>query len=216
MEHWSWVNSLCYLHSYPQTIATRNHISRMQTEIPAWYCARTKPKHEHIAAANLRKNLNLEVFHPRLRIERATKRGVVRIVEPLFPCYIFVLCVIEERMTEIKHANGISNLVHFGSRIPKVADSIIEELQECFEAEEPMTVENRLLPGDEVSVADGAFAGMCAFVLRNMPARKRVQILLDILGRPTPVEVDRSSLVLARNSLADLAPVLAASEMVRI
>jgi len=216
MGHWNWVNSLCYLHSYSQTIATQNHISRMQTEIPAWYCARTKPKHEHIAAANLRKNLNLEVFHPRLRIERATKRGVVRIIEPLFPCYIFVLCVIEERMTEIKHANGISNLVHFGSRIPKVADSIIEELQECFEAEEPMTVENRLLPGDEVSVADGAFAGMCAFVLRNMPARKRVQILLDILGRPTPVEVDRSSLVLARNSLADLAPVLAAPEMVRI
>jgi transcriptional antiterminator RfaH len=182
----------------------------MQTQIPAWYCARTKPKHEHIAAANLCKNLNLEVFHPRLRIERATQRGVVRVVEPLFPCYIFVRCVIEEKINEIKHANGISSLVHFGNRIPKVADSIIEELQECFEAEEPMTVENRLSPGDEVAVADGAFAGMRAFVLRNMPARKRVQVLLDILGRPTPVEVDRSSLVLARNSLADLAPILAA------
>lgn len=156
------------------------------------------------------KNLNLEVFHPRLRIERATQRGVVRVVEPLFPCYIFVRCVIEEKINEIKHANGISSLVHFGNRIPKVADSIIEELQECFEAEEPMTVENRLSPGDEVAVADGAFAGMRAFVLRNMPARKRVQVLLDILGRPTPVEVDRSSLVLARNSLADLAPILAA------
>jgi transcriptional antiterminator RfaH len=182
----------------------------MQTEIPAWYCARTKPKHEHIAASNLRKNLNLEVFHPRLRIEKATQRGVVRIIEPLFPCYIFVRCVLEEKMTEIKHANGISNLVHFGNKIPEVADSIIEELQECFEAEEPMIVENRLSPGDEVSIAGGAFAGMRAFVLRNMPARKRVQILLDILGRPTSVEVDRSSVVLARNSLADLAPILAA------
>ncbi len=182
----------------------------MQTDIPAWYCARTKPKHEHIAAANLRKHLNLEVFHPRLRIERATQRGVVRIIEPLFPCYIFVRCVIEEKMTEIKRSNGISSLVHFGDKIPQIADSIIEELQECFEAEEMMTVENRLSPGDEVTVADGAFVGMCAFVLRNMPARKRVQILLDVLGRPTPVEVDRSLLVLARNSLADLAPVLAA------
>jgi transcriptional antiterminator RfaH len=181
----------------------------MRTEIPAWYCARTKPKHEHIAAANLRKNLNLEVFHPRLRIERATQRGVVRIIEPLFPCYLFVRCVIEEKMTQIKHATGIS-LVHFGDRIPQVADSIIEELQECFEAEEPMMVENRLLPGDEVSVAEGAFAGMRAFVLRNLPAKKRVQILLDILGRPTPVEVDRGSVVLARNSLAELAPILAA------
>jgi transcriptional antiterminator RfaH len=182
----------------------------MQTEIPAWYCARTKPKHEHIAAANLRKNLNLEVFHPRLRIERATQRGVVRIIEPLFPCYIFVRCVIEDKLNEIKHSNGISSLVHFGHRIPKVSDAIIEELQECFETEEPLNVENRLSPGDEVTVADGAFAGMSAFVLRNMPARQRVQVLLDILGRPTPVEVDRISVVLARNSLADLAPIFAA------
>jgi len=184
--------------------------SRMQTENLAWYCARTKPKHEHIASANLRKNLELEVFLPRLRIEKMTRRGVTRVVEPLFPCYIFIRCVIEQRMTEIKHVNGISNLVHFGNWIPQLDDSIIEELQECFSAEDLLTVENRLLPGDEVAVAGGAFAGMRAFVLRNMPARKRVQILLDILGRPTPVEVDRDSVILARNSLADLVPVLAA------
>jgi transcriptional antiterminator RfaH len=182
----------------------------MQTELPAWYCARTKPKHEHIAAAGLRKNLNLEVFHPQLRIERATQRGVMRVVEPLFPCYIFIRCVIEEKLSEIRHSNGINGFVHFGPTIPKIADLIIEDLQECFEAEDMMTVENRLSPGDEVTVADGAFAGMCAYVLRNLPARKRVQILLDILGRLTPVEVDRGSVVLTRNMLVDLAPILAA------
>jgi len=182
----------------------------MQTELPAWYCARTKPKHEHIAAAGLRKNLNLEVFHPQLRIERATQRGVMRVVEPLFPCYIFIRCVIDEKVSEIRHSNGISGFVHFGHTIPKIADLIIEDLQECFEAEDMLTVENRLSPGDEVTVADGAFSGMRAYVLRNMPARKRVQILLDILGRPTPVEVDRGSVVLTRNTLVDLAPILAA------
>jgi transcriptional antiterminator RfaH len=183
----------------------------MQTELPAWYCARTKPKHEHIAAANLRKNLNLEVFHPRLRIEKATQRGVVRLIEPLFPCYIFVRCVIEEKISEIRHASGVSSLVHFGDKIPKVPDAIIEELQDCFEAEDVMTVDKRLTAGSEVVVASGAFAGMQAFVLRNLPARKRVQILLDILGRPTQVEVDRNAVVLAKNALADLAPSLAAS-----
>jgi transcriptional antiterminator RfaH len=182
----------------------------MQIEISAWYCARTKPKHEHIAAAGLRKNLNLEVFHPQLRIERATQRGVMRVIEPLFPCYIFIHCVIEEKLSEIRHSNGVSSLVHFGDRIPKVADFIIEDLRECFGAEDTMTVENRLSPGDEVIVADGAFSGANAYVLRNLPARKRVQILLDILGRPTPVEMDRGSVVLARNTLAHLAPVLAA------
>ena len=42
--------------------------------------------------------------------------------------------------------------------IQNKADSVIEELQECFEAEEPMLVEDRILPGDEVTVGDGAFS----------------------------------------------------------
>jgi len=169
----------------------------MQAEQIAWYCARTKPKHEAIAAANLRKHLNLEVFHPRLRVERRTQRGVVRVVEPLFHGYLFVHCVIEQWTNEIRHTNGISSLVRFGDKIPTISDSIIGELQECF-AEEPMFVEDCLLPGDEVTVGNGAFGGMRAFVLRVLPARQRVQILLEVLGGPTPVEVDRSAVVIEK------------------
>jgi len=187
------------------------HIARMHIEPPTWYCARTKPKHEHIAAANVRKNLKLEVFNPRLRVERATRRGIVRSVEPLFPCYIFVHCVIEEKFNEIQHANGVSSLVKFGNRIPKVDVSIIKELQKYFEAEEPLAVEDSISPADEVVVADGAFAGMQAKVLRVMPATRRVRILLDILGGPTSVEVDRASVVLEKNTVADRMPILAAT-----
>ncbi len=183
----------------------------MQTGSPAWYCARTKPKHEHLSAAHLRKNLNLEVFHPQLRVERATQRGVIRVLEPLFPCYVFVRCVLEECLDEIQYANGVHSLVHFGHRIPPVADSIVDELRECFEAEDTMTVPDRISPGDEVTIGEGAFAGMRAYVLRLMPAKQRVQVLLEVLGGPTPVEVNRRSVVLVKNSLAELAPILAAS-----
>jgi transcriptional antiterminator RfaH len=186
-------------------------ISTLQGVSLAWYCARTKPKHEHIAAANVRKNLGLEVFHPRLRVERATRRGVVRVIEPLFPCYIFVRCELGDCLNEIRHTTGISTLVHFGDKIPQVSDLVIEELQECFDAEEPMTVEDRISPGAEVVFADGAFVGMRTLVLRVLPARQRVQVLLDILGRPTPVEVSRSSVVLEKDGLADRVPLLAAS-----
>jgi transcriptional antiterminator RfaH len=182
----------------------------METGYLAWYCARTKPKHEHFAAAHLRKNLNLEVFQPRLRVERATQRGVLRALEPLFPCYVFVRCVLEECLDDIQYANGIHSLVHFGTRIPTVADSIVEELRECFEAEDTLTVPDRISPGDEVTIGEGAFAGMRAYVLRLMPARKRVQVLLEVLGGPTPVEVNRCSVVLVKNTLAELAPILAA------
>jgi len=187
-----------------------NDLSAAEPGNAAWYCARTKPKHELLAAAHVRKNLNLEVFHPQLRVERATQRGVMRVIEPLFPCYIFIRCVLEDKLDEIQYTNGVKGLVRFGQGVPHVPDSRIEELQECFPADDPMTVESRLAPADEVTIADGVFAGFRALVLRVMPARRRVQVLLDMLGQPTPVEVDRASIVLDRNSLADMAPMLAA------
>lgn len=182
----------------------------MQAMKPAWYSARTKPKHEHIATANLRRQLALAVFFPKLRLEKLTRRGVVRVIEPLFPCYIFIHCVVEDQINDIQHVSGIGRLVQFGNKFPQVADVIIEELQACFGADDLIAVENRLEPGAEVTVATGAFAGMSAQVLKSLPAKKRVQILLDILGRPTTVEVGSESVMLKNNSLAELAPFLAA------
>jgi transcriptional antiterminator RfaH len=184
----------------------------MQISNPAWYCARTKPKHEHIAAANVSKNLGLEVFHPRLRMERATRRGVMRVVEPLFPCYIFIRCSLEERVDQMRHVTGISSLVHFGRRIPVVPDSAIEELQQCFEAEQPMVVQDGLVPGAEVKIVEGALFGFSGMVVRALSAGQRVQILLDFLGRVTLTEVDRKSLKRENQRVAELLPLLATSD----
>jgi transcriptional antiterminator RfaH len=181
----------------------------MQLCKSAWYCARTKPKHEHIAAANVGKRLGLEVFHPRLRLERATRRGVVRVVEPLFPCYIFVRCRLEHCLDEIRHVTGISSLVHFGHKIPAVPDAAIVELKQCFESEEPMIVEDGVIPGAEVKIAEGVFMGFSGMVVRALSAGQRVQILLDFLGRITLAEVDRKSLRVENRRVADLLPLLA-------
>ena len=183
----------------------------LQPYAMAWYCARTKPKHEHIAAANLRRNLGLEVFNPRLRSERATFRGVIkRVTEPLFPCYVFVRCALEERLDQVRHTSGISSMVHFGGRIPEVPEPVIEELRACFGTEESLDVDTCPGPGDGVTLTSGAFFGMQAVVLRAWPAKRRVEVLLEILGRPTPMEVDCNRLTLERRSVAGFVPVLAA------
>jgi transcriptional antiterminator RfaH len=182
----------------------------MNTSKTAWYCARTKPKHEHIAAANVARKLGLEVFHPRLQLERATRRGKMRVVEPLFPCYIFVRCILENRLDQIRHITGISSLVHFGDKIPAVPDAAIEELKRCFASEEPMAVEDAVSPGTQVTIAEGAFMGFSGMVVRALSAGQRVQILLDFLGRITLAEVDKKSLKVENRRLADLLPLLAA------
>jgi transcriptional antiterminator RfaH len=181
----------------------------------AWHCARTKPKHEHLVAANLRRNLGLEVFHPRLRLERTTQRGVVKVVESLFPCYIFVRCNVEQKADDIRYVSGMSSLVRFGERIAVVPDSIIEELTECFQSDEPLPVEDQLNIGTEVTVAGGAFMGFSGVVLKVLPAKQRVQVLLDFLGRATVTEVDRTTLKTERR-IADLVPTLAAAGLISV
>ncbi len=72
-----------------------------------------------------------------------------------------------------------------------------------------MQVEENLIAGAEVILGEGAFSGMKASVLRVLPAGQRVQVLLDMLGRPTSVEVDRRCVSLEKNTMADLVPLLA-------
>lgn len=175
-----------------------------------WYCARTKPKNEHIAAANLRRIERLDVFHPRLRSKQTTRSGVVKqVTEPLFPGYIFVRCNLQESLDKLRHTFGISSLVHFGGRIPVVPEGVIGELMDCFGEDETISFERQPLPGEVVNVTTGAFFGMQAVVLRSWPARRRVQILLDILGRPTPMEVDSSLVTVEGKSLGAMLPELA-------
>ena len=130
-------------------------------------------------------------------------------VEPLFPCYIFVRCILENGLDELRHVTGFSSLVHFGHKIPSVPDAAILELKQCFESEEPMVVEDGVIPGAEVQIADGVFMGFSGMVVRAVSAGQRVQILLDFLGRISLAEVDRKSLRVENRRVADLLPLLA-------
>ena len=79
-----------------------------------------------------------------------------------------------------------------------------------------MSVEDHLYPGAEVTVAEGAFLGFSGIVLRVLPARQRVQILVDFLGRTTLAEVERKSLTVENSCVADLMPSLATSPRMAI
>jgi transcriptional antiterminator RfaH len=85
----------------------------------------------------------------------------------------------------------------------------VDELRQCFESEEPIAVQDPLRVGAEVTVAEGSLLGSRGIVVRLLPAKQRVQILLDFLGRTTLTEVDRKSLLVEAGRLADLMPSLA-------
>lgn len=154
-----------------------------------WFCLRTQTKREHIAADHVRQVPGADVFLPRVRFQRKTTRGPVWFTEALFPGYLFARFDFQTLFRQVNHANGVRGIVHFGDRWPAIPDDVIAELQNAIGPECLHTIDNPLVVGEEIEVAAGAFRGLKAVVSRVLPARDRVQVLLDFLGRQTAVEV---------------------------
>ena len=163
-------------------------------DVPRWYCLRTQPKHEHIAAAQLRRALGIEVFCPRVRIQKNTRTGLKWFVEALFPNYLFARFPLRENHGRVRYSPGVSGILQFGERFATVTDEAIAELTGFIGADEVKTVELQLAEGDEVEIVSGPLRGQQGVVTQLRSAHERVRILLEFLGQTREVEVSLVSI----------------------
>jgi transcriptional antiterminator RfaH len=161
----------------------------------AWFCLRSQPKHEHIAAGHLRQIENVEVFNPRIRYTRPTRVGPASVTESMFPNYLFARFDWQTMLNRVHYSPGVSGIVHFGSKWPTVPDEAIQEIRRVLGAGGVHVISNDLAPGDGVSVSGGVFHGLNAIITQVMPGKERVLVLMDFLGRQTAVELKVQSIV---------------------
>jgi transcriptional antiterminator RfaH len=162
--------------------------STQPEEKTVWFCLISHRKREHIAAAQLAEFLAIKVFAPRIRFRRPTRNGPCWITEALFPSYFFAKINLSS-IRRAHYAPQVRGIVHFGSSWPTVPDAIIEELEKTLGGADIHLITAPISPGDKVKVMEGTFQGFEAIVARVMPARERIKILLDFLGRQTVVEM---------------------------
>ncbi len=175
-------------------------------QVAAWYCVRTETKREHIAAEHLKTLEGVEVYCPRLRYRKATRRGKIWWVEPLFPGYVLARFVLSELDRSVTFTQGVRGLVRFGNEVPPVPDLFVESLKQEIENrpdadQEVFTVSPVIQIGDEVEVANGPLRGMRGSIVSVVSAAERVKVLLDFLGQPQPIDLDLFSLLLPRRPL---------------
>lgn len=178
------------------TLEGKQHTVVDSLEEGAWFCLRSQPKREHIAAAYLSGKDGVEVFNPRLRKRQVTRRGLVWVTESLFPTYLFARFDLHQMLDAVRYTPAVKQVVSFGDGYPVVPTLVIEELQREFGDTQLALVPDELMPGSTVTLTDRAFSGLQGVVLRNLPARGRVQVLVEMLGRATKVEVARHLVVL--------------------
>jgi transcriptional antiterminator RfaH len=167
----------------------------MKTTDSLWYCLRALPKREHIAAATLRRELDLPCFSPRVRFRKLTARGPVWFVEALFPGYLFSKFVYRDAHRRVSSAGPVQCIVRFGDYIPALDDTTIDLLRQSAGEDEVVTVDPEVRAGDSVHVSEGPFQGLVVLVTQVLPGRERVRILLEFLGRQIETDVAREKLL---------------------
>ena len=159
-----------------------------------WYCVRSQPKHEHIAAANLARHLGLEVYAPSLRVRRPRPTGPVWVREALFPGYLFARFSLPTILDKVRYTSGVKSLVQFGGRYPVISEDVLEQIRVSLHGEEILEHTSEFEMGDRVEILDGPLRGLSAVVQRYLPARQRVQVLLEFLGQSTQVDLSAGQL----------------------
>jgi len=176
---------------------TQSSASLALVSEPVWFCLKTQPKREHLAATALRRQFGVECFSPRLRFRKMTQRGPVWFVEAMFPGYLFAKFVYAAQHRAVENSHGIRGIVHFGDLLATLPEHIVASLQSKVGAEEIITLDCSIKVGQSVQITDGPFQGLEVVVTHLLPAKDRIRVLFDFLGRSMEMEISMAKVLAA-------------------
>jgi len=162
-----------------------------------WLVAYTKPRLELVALQNLERQ-SFEVYLPRYKKFKNTEAGPVPVFEPMFPRYIlFRPSKAEQSIESVRSTKGISHVVRFGFEPALVQDELVQRIRQLEMDRNQATLQeiSNFKPGQSVFLKHTALAGMEGFI--QSVSSKRVAVLLEILGRPTVVQLEHHQVELS-------------------
>jgi transcriptional antiterminator RfaH len=160
----------------------------------SWYLIYCKPQQERIARDNLKRQ-GYVVYLPFAPVKRRKKGRTVRIVDPIFPRYLFIyLSDQTDDWGPIRSTIGVSSLVRFGQVPAKIPDSLIEGLRMREDSDGIQEIpEREFRPGDTVRIAEGIMEGYEG-IFQCQKSNKRVMLLLKIAENTAKIEIESNQI----------------------
>ncbi|MBI2865816.1 MAG: transcription termination/antitermination factor NusG [Chloroflexi bacterium] len=125
-----------------------------------------------------------------IEVREGKQRTVTR---KLFPGYVLVEMVMDEKTWYVvRNTPGVTGFVTAGDKPVPLEEGEVQAI--LRHREEPPRLKVPFVKGEPVIVADGPFADMTGTVDQINLDRGKVRVLLSLLGRETPVELDISAI----------------------
>jgi transcription antitermination factor NusG len=171
-----------------EAVAERSVETRTAT--PVWCVVQTKPRLEERVLGLLLER-TITPFLPRLRVWRRHGSRRWEVLEPLFPGYVF--CHVDRRpeiLAQVRWAPGVKRILGDEDGPIPVPEEVIHHLQERQGPEGYIVPSPSFIPGTRVRVTSGPLLYLEGIIERPASRAERVRVLLQIMGRYVPVEVD--------------------------
>ena len=173
-----------------QTTQAPNHHADPASPSDRWYLAYTKPRQEQMAQVNLEQQA-FQAYLPLYKKFKKTDQGPIALFEPMFPRYIlFRPSKPEQSISAVRSTKGISNIVRFGFEPAMLYDELVQRIRQLEQDRNQATLQelSQLKPGQTVRLRHSAFVGVEGLI--QSVSSKRIAVLLEILGRPTLIQVE--------------------------
>ena len=163
-----------------------------------WYVIHTYSGYEEAVARNLKQRIESfgmedKIFNVIVPIEKKIKikSGKRKTVdEKIYPGYVLVeMIVTDDSWYVVRNTPRVTGFVGSGTTPIPVSDEEIKNLQKRMGVEEPK-YKIDFSAGDVVKIIDGPFNEFDGKVSEIDEERGRVKVLVSMLGRETPVELD--------------------------
>ena len=146
-----------------------------------WHILHSKSNKEEIVLQQL--NLrDITAYYPCVKVEPVNPRS--RKIKPYFPGYLFVHANLDLMGTTIlKWIPGTVGLVSFGNDFATIADDHLQTIRNHIDLinRAQATTNQEFMPGSQVQIQSGPFAGYQAIFDSYAPGHERVHVLLKML-----------------------------------
>ena len=166
-----------------------------------WYVVNTYSGHESKVKEKLEmrtESMGMQDYIYRVIVPETTevevKDGVKKEkVKKMFPGYILVEMVMsDEAWYIVRNTPGVTGFIGSSGKGAKPTPLLPQEIDRILAnmGMSRVNIESELAIGDKVSIVDGPFKGMIGTVDAIDLENNRLNVLIDLFGQETPVEVE--------------------------
>lgn len=164
----------------------------------SWYVVHTASGHEtHVLATLAQRvesmNLTDKIFELLVPTQdrviiRAGKKQTVK--EKILPGYLLVKMKLDDASwLAVRTTPGITGFVGTGDKPTPLSTNEVENIQRFIAAPAPR-FKTKFSPGEAVKITDGPFTDFLGTIHKTDEEKGKVEVLVSIFGRETPVELD--------------------------